>query len=62
MIVVACLPAEVLDSTGLFHALWLERIARIANDAQSVDRSRVTGRSSWSRRLSRWRSNRASGR
>jgi hypothetical protein len=34
--VLACLPADVQDSTGLFRSLWLERLDHTANDAQGM--------------------------
>ena len=34
--ILACLPADVQDSTGLFRSLWLERLDHTANDAQGL--------------------------
>lgn len=32
--ILACFPAELLDSTGLFRYLWLQRLCNVANDTQ----------------------------
>jgi len=51
--IVACFPADLFNSTGLLHSLWLERIARIANDAQGMidDLLAPEGQGSWERLL-----------
>ena len=46
--ILACFPAELFDSTGLFHSLWLMRLMSITADTQGmidellgVDRPRI---------------------
>jgi hypothetical protein len=34
--IVSCFPAELFDSTGQFHSLWLMRLFSAANDAQGM--------------------------
>ena len=34
--IVACFPAEIFDSTGLFRSLWLAQIQNTANDAEEM--------------------------
>ena len=34
--VLACLPSEVFDATGLFQSLWLTRLSSVSSDAQRM--------------------------
>ena len=34
--ILACFPAELFDSTGLFHSLWLMRLMSVAADTQGM--------------------------
>ena len=34
--ILACFPADLFDSLGVYHSLWLTRLSNVANDAQLV--------------------------
>jgi len=34
--ILACFPAELFDSTGLFRSLWMLRLTNVTNDAQGM--------------------------
>ena len=34
--ILACLPADLFDSTGLFRSLWLTRLSHVTNDVQGM--------------------------
>ena len=34
--ILACFPADLFDSLGVYHSLWLTRLANVATDAQLV--------------------------
>lgn len=34
--ILACFQGDLFDSTGLFHSLWLTRLANVTNDAQGM--------------------------
>lgn len=60
--ILACFPAELFDSTGLFHSLWLMRLMSIAADTQGMideliglERPRTSGNSGFSSRGDRGR-------
>lgn len=34
--ILGCFPAELFDSTGMFHSLWMVRLTTTASDAQGM--------------------------